>query len=108
MGQGKDYIPHSLGYCYCLAFMIMNLKVNTNYGNSVIGLPCMKHYFNWFKVPLYKVLFGLKETYILTELQGILLIPECNLFRLRKTSPLAKPRANLFQITKTGTVSQDG
>lgn len=61
-----------------------------------------------FKVPLYKVLFGLKETYILTELQGILLIPKCNLFRLRKTSPLAKPRANLFQITKTGTVSQDG
>lgn len=60
MGQDKDYIPHSLGYCGSLAFMIMNLKVHTNYGNSAIGLPCMKH-FNWFKVPLYKVLLGLDK-----------------------------------------------
>lgn len=60
MGQDKDYIPHSLGYCGSLAFMIMHLKVHTNYGNSAIGLPCMKH-FNWFKVPLYKVLLGLDK-----------------------------------------------
>lgn len=71
MGQDKDYIPHSLGYCCSLAFMIMNLKVNTNYGNSATGLPCMKHYFNWFTVPLYEVLLSLKETFILIELQGI-------------------------------------
>lgn len=89
MGQGKDYIPHSLGYCCSLAFMIMNLKVNTNYGNSAIGLPCMKH-FNRFQVPSYKVLFGLKQTYILTELQGTLLIPKRNQFRLPKTGPLEK------------------
>lgn len=67
----------------------------------------MHETFNWFKVPLYKVLFGLKGN-IHPELQGILLIPKCNQFRLHKTSPLAKPRANLVQITKTGTVSQDG
>lgn len=30
-----------------------------NYGNSAIGLACMKHYLNWFQVPLYKVLLGL-------------------------------------------------
>lgn len=71
MGQDKDYIPHYLGYYCSLAFMIMSLKVNTNYGNSATGLPCMKHYFNWFTVPLYEVLLSLKETFILIELQGI-------------------------------------
>lgn len=41
--------------------MIMNLKVNTNYGNSAKGLSRMKHNSNWFKVPLYKVLCGLDK-----------------------------------------------
>lgn len=61
-----------------------------NYGNSAIGLACMKHYLNWFKVPSYKVLLGLKETYILMELQGILIISKYDQFKLCKTSPLDK------------------
>lgn len=41
-----------ISWVISLAFMIMNLKIHTNYGNSTKGLPRMKHYFNWFKVPL--------------------------------------------------------
>lgn len=48
------------------------------------------------------------ETYILMELQGILIIPKYDKFKLCKTRPLDKPWANLSQNIKIGTITRQG
>lgn len=42
----------SAGYYCSLGFHDYEFKINTNYGSSAIGLPCMKRSFHWYKGPL--------------------------------------------------------